>query len=192
MSPNITPLYFLSSNIIYFGQKQLIKVQIFEIFECLGQNLLFLMSVLNWQVNSFSNCVSFFIVIMRNSPVSFKLIHFVLFIKRPNESPNSETFMCSGENFLNSSWHFPNHKSVFIQILHHILVSWNITPLYFFRSNVIYFAQKEPIKVQPFQTFKCSDQNSPNSCHFWKKKIAFSSNFASVFSIMRHNSSVPF
>ena len=31
---------FLSSNITYFGQKQPIKVQMFEIFECLGQNLL--------------------------------------------------------------------------------------------------------------------------------------------------------
>ena len=37
---NITSLYFLSWSIIYFGQKQPIKVQIFEIFECLGQNLL--------------------------------------------------------------------------------------------------------------------------------------------------------
>ena len=30
---------FFSSNIIYFGQKQPIKVQIVEIFDCLGQNL---------------------------------------------------------------------------------------------------------------------------------------------------------
>ena len=37
---NVTPLYFLSSNFIYFGQKQPIKVQSFEIFEFSGQNLL--------------------------------------------------------------------------------------------------------------------------------------------------------
>ena len=37
---NITPLYFLSSNIIYLGQKQPIKVQISETFECSGQNFL--------------------------------------------------------------------------------------------------------------------------------------------------------
>ena len=36
----------------------------------------------------------------------------------------------------NSSCYFPNHKSDFLQILHHFLVSWKITPLYFFRSNI--------------------------------------------------------
>ena len=35
---NTTPLYFFSSNITYFGQKQPINVQIFEIFKCVGQN----------------------------------------------------------------------------------------------------------------------------------------------------------
>ena len=30
---NVTPLYFFSSKIIYFGQKQPIKAQIFEIFQ---------------------------------------------------------------------------------------------------------------------------------------------------------------
>ena len=37
---NITPLYFLSWSIIYFGQKKPIKLQIFKIFECSGQHLL--------------------------------------------------------------------------------------------------------------------------------------------------------
>ena len=37
---NTTPLYFFTSNIIYFGQKQLTKEQVFEIFECSGQNSL--------------------------------------------------------------------------------------------------------------------------------------------------------
>ena len=110
---NITPLYFFSSNILYFGQKQLIKVQIFEIFEC------------------------------------------------------------SDENLPNFSYHFPNHKTVFLQILHESLVSWKITPLYFFRSKVIYFARKGPIKVQILETFECSDQNSPNSCQFWNNKLVF-------------------
>ena len=37
---NITSLYFQSWSIIYFGRRQPIKVQIFEIFECSLQNLL--------------------------------------------------------------------------------------------------------------------------------------------------------
>ena len=33
---------------------------------------------------------------------------------------------------------FSNHKSGFSQILHHSSLSWEITPLYFFRPNIIY------------------------------------------------------
>ena len=63
-----------------------------------------------------------------------------------------ETFECSGQNSPNSC-HFWNNKSVFLQILHHSSVSWDITPLYFFSWNFIYFQQKEPIKVQIWQNF---------------------------------------
>ena len=34
------------------------------------------------------------------------------------------------------------------QVLRDSSVLWKITPLYFFMSNVIYFAQKEPIKLK--------------------------------------------
>ena len=50
-------------------------------------------------------------------------------------------------------------------------VSWKITPLYFFISNNIYFAQKEPVKMKIFETFKCSGQNSSkSSCQHWNGK----------------------
>ena len=40
-----------------------------------------------------------------------------------------------------------------------------------FRSNNIYFAQKETIKVKIFETFKCSGQNLSNSlCQLWNDK----------------------
>ena len=137
------------------------------------------MSVLNWSI-PFQNFASFFIVITHNSPVDFKLIHFLLGIKVPHKSSKFwvPTFKCSGKNLPNSSCYFPNHKS----ILHHSLVSWKITPLYFFRSNITYFSCKEPIKVQIFETFECSDKNSPNSCQFWNNK--------SVFLQILHQSSV--
>ena len=71
----------------------------------------------------------------------------------------------------NSSCHFPNHKSVFLQILHYTLVSLNIAPLYFFSWNIIYFGQMQPIKVKIFETFEFSSQNSSNSwCQFWNDK----------------------
>ena len=129
------------------------------------------MSILKWQVNSFSNFTLFFVVITRNSLLSFKLLRFLLCIKGPNEGPNFETFMCSDENLPNSSCHFPNRKSVYLQILHHTLMSWSETPQYFFSSNIIYFGPNQPIKVSTFETFELSSQNSSNSlCQFWNDK----------------------
>ena len=91
----ITSLYFLSWSIIYFGQKQPIKVQIFEIFNCLCQNLLNSLNVSFEPVNSFPNFAPFFFVITHNSPVNFKLTHFLLGIKVPHKSPNFESQLSS-------------------------------------------------------------------------------------------------
>ena len=66
------------------------------------------------------------------------------------------------------------------------------TPLYFFRSNVVYFAQKGPIKVQIFQTFYSAQIKNHQILVIFEKMISFSSNFAALFGIMRHNSSILF
>ena len=110
----------------------------------------FLMSILKWQVNSSSNFASFFIVMTHNSSVDFKLILFLLWIKGSHHYPNFETLNCSGENLPYSSCHFPNHKSVFLQILDQSSGSWDITPLYLL-AETLYF--KEPIKVQIWWKF---------------------------------------
>ena len=128
------------------------------------------MSILK-RVNSSPNFASFFIVMTHNSSVNFTLIHFLLWIKGSHQSPDFETFECSGENLPNSSSLFPNHKSSFLQIFHHFSLPRKITPLHFLSSNIIYFGQKEPIKKQVFETCKCSVQNSTNSsCQFWSNK----------------------
>ena len=106
------------------------------------------MSILKGQVSSPSNFASFFIVRTHSSSVNFKLIHFLLWIKRSHQSPNFQTFGCSGINLLNSSCHFPNHKTIFPQTLHHSLVSWKTTPLYSFSSNIIYFFKRSPLKCK--------------------------------------------
>ena len=111
-------------------------------------------------------------------------MHFLLRTKGSHQSSNFDTFKYPGENLPNSSCHFPNHKLVFFQILYQSSVSCKITPLFFFRSNVIYFAQKEPIKMESsgnFENFECSVQNSSNSCHFWNNKSVF-------LRILRHSS----
>ena len=88
--------------------------------------------------------------------------------------------MCSGKNLLNSPCHFQKYKSVFLQTLHQYSVPSNITHLYFLNSNIIYFGQKQPIKVQIFEIFKCSGQNPSNSSSL------SSSIFGSFFIAMTH------
>ena len=133
-----------------------------------------IMSILKQQVNFSSIFISFFIVMTIYTSVNFKLINFLLWTKGSHQSSNFDTFECSGENLPNSSCHFPSNKSVFLQILYHSSMSWKITPLYFFSSNNIYFAQKEHIKMKIFETFKCLGQNSStSSCHFPNHKSVF-------------------
>ena len=115
---NTTPLYFLSSNILYFGQKQLIKVQIFEIFQCSGEDLpnsschfpnhkpVFLRtlhdSFVSWKITSLYFCRSKVICFARKGPIKVQIL---------------ETFECSDQNSQNSC-HFWNNESFFLQILH--------------------------------------------------------------------------
>ena len=83
MPSNVTPLYSFSSKIIYFAQKQPIKVQIFEIIECPGN----LMSILSWQVSSSSNLASFLIVMTHNSLVNLSSCIFYFGSKDPIKVP---------------------------------------------------------------------------------------------------------
>ena len=139
----------------------------------------FFMSILKWQVNSFSNFASLFIVVTRNFSLNFKLIHFLLWMKGSNESPNFWTFECSGKNLPNSSCHFPNNKSVFLQILHHSS-EHNSSVFFLFKHYIL--CSKETIKVQIFKNFGCLHQNSSNSsCQFWNDKFI-------PLQILRHSS----
>ena len=154
---------------------------------CFGQNLLN-SSCQFWTIQLLFKFCIFFIVITHNSPVNFKLIHFLLGIKVPHKSSKFwvPTFKCSGKNLPNSSCYFPNHKS----ILHHSLMSWKITPLYSFRSNITYLSRKGP--KYKFLRLLCSWIKIHQILVSFETRISFSSNFASIFNVMRHNSSVPF
>ena len=183
VSPNITLLYFYSAQILYnLIKRSPLKCKFLRNLSDRVKSCQIVMSILKRKINSSSNFASFFIFMIHNSSVNFKLIHFVLWIKGSHQGPNFETFECSGKSLPNSSRHFPNHKSVFLQTLHHSSVSWNITLVYFCSSNIIYFVQKESIKVQIVETFECSGQNSSNSsCQLWKDKSI-------PFQILHHSS----
>ena len=79
--------------------------------------------ILKRGVHSSSNFVSFYIVMIDNSSLNFKIIHFLFWINGFHQSLNFETFKWSGENLPYSSRHFPNYKSLFFQILHNSSLS---------------------------------------------------------------------
>ena len=93
------------------------------------------------------------------------LKNFLIWIKGSHQSPNFET---------------SKPQVVSPQMLHHSSVSWQITPLYFFRWNIFY--TKGTNQIWNFGNFECSGQNLPNACDFWNNN--------SVFLQILHHSSV--
>ena len=147
------------------------------------------MSILKWQVKSITNFALFFIVITHNSPLSFKLINFLLCIKGSNESPNFENFVCSGENLPNSSCHFPNHKSVFLKFCMTLnVMKYNCAVL----GQMLYTLHKRDQSKRKFLDFLVPKSTFTKFLSFLKQKISFSSNFAQLFHIMRHIPSILF
>ena len=91
--------------------------------------------------------------------------------KEPIKVKFFETFECPGQNLSNSLCQLWNNKWIPLQILYPSSGSSKITPLYFFSSNNMKFAQSESIKVNIFETFECSSQSFSNSlCQFWNNK----------------------
>ena len=118
------------------------------------------MSILNWQVNAFSNFASLFIFMTQISSANIKLIYFQLWTKEPNQSPKLETFKFSGKNLSNISCYFPNR--ILFSNFAHSLVSRKIAPLYFLMQL---------IKVQIFDISECLGENSSSSSYpFWNDK----------------------
>ena len=64
-------------------------------------------------------------------------------------------FQSVNENLPNSLRHFRKHKSVFLQIFHQSSVHTNCSSILFSSSNIIYFGQKQAIKVQIFEILEC-------------------------------------
>ena len=163
----------------------------FETFECSGQNF----SISSCQ---FSNDKSIalqtfhhYSVSAHNSSVKSKLRHFWLWNKVSHESPNFDSFKCSGENLQNSLCHFPNSTSVFIQILHVSSASPKITPLYLLGQMLYNSHKMDQSKCKSLRLLSASIK-MPEFLVNFEIAIGFSSYLASLFSVMRYNSSVLF
>ena len=133
VSRKICPLYFFSSNNIYFAQKEPIKMKMFENFKCSCQ-------ISSNSLYQFWNDKSIPLQILYLSSVSWKIILLYFFStkniyfaqKKPSKMKIFESFKCSGQILSNSFCQFWNDELIPLQILYSPSVSWKITPLYFF------------------------------------------------------------
>ena len=143
----------------------------FDTFECSGENLpnsschfpsnksVFLHILhhcsLSWKITPLYFLAQTIYTLLKRSPLKWKFLRL----------SSAQVKICQiPVNFETISW--------FLSKFCISSVSWKITPQYFFSSNNIYFARKEPIKVKMFETFgMLTGQNLSNSlCQFWNDK----------------------
>ena len=130
----------------------------------------FLMLFSKAQVSFCSNFGSLSSVMKGNSSVLFQVKHYR---KGPIKKQIFETFESSDQNSPNSC-HFWNRKSVFRQIFYQSWVPSNVTPLFLLNWSIIYFGQKQPIKVQIFEIFESLGQDLLNSsCQYRTSQFLF-------------------
>ena len=129
------------------------------------------MPILNCEVNSFSVFASFFILMTHNFPYILSSHIFNFGQKNPITVPILR-FTSAMVKIWQICCYFPNQKLVFLQILHHSLVSWKVTPLHFFRSNITGKDQSANIWDFWVLTSKFTKFLS-----FLKQQISFISNF---------------
>ena len=76
--------------------------------------------------------------------------------------------------------------------MHHLSVSWHLIPLKFSSWNITLWTKRAHQSTN-FQILECFNESSPNSsCQFWNHKVKVYSNFASLLSVMKYNSSLFF
>ena len=129
-----------------------------------------------------SNFAPFFIVMTHNSFVNFKVIHFLLWIKRSHQSPNFEIFQVLWWKFAIFLLSFSKPEVCFSSNFASLfsVMKDNSSRLFLVKRYILY--TKGTNQSRNFKNFECSGQNWPNSCHFWNNK--------SVFLRILHQSSV--
>ena len=184
-----------SSKTVYDVDKRSASKFKFSDFRTLAQKLTkFFMSFYKSRVSFLLNLALPFSVMTHNSSGILLLKHYMFWTKRTHQSTifqffKNSTFECSNQSSANSSCHFWNHKVRIYSNFASLLRIMKVTPLYPFSSNLIYVGKKEPIRVK-FSDFEWLGWNIPHV--ILKSNVSFSSNFESLFSVMRDNSSVPF
>ena len=148
------------------------------------------MSFLKAQVSFPSNFPSIDSAIRHNSFVLFQLKHYIFVQKEPIKVQMLETFEMLESKFVkllksilkrqvNSS---SNFASFFIVMTYSSFVNLKLEPFLLWI--------KGSYQSPNFVTFECSGESLPNA--LFQSTVSFCSNFASIFSDMKDNSSVLF
>ena len=135
----------------------------------------FLMSVLNWPINLWSNFTSFFIVMIHKSPVNFKLIHFLLWIKGHNKSPTFQTF-----------------KGTLVKICKIAHVIFRSTSQFSFKFSINLECHQTNINANYWDFWVMESKMVKFLISVLNWPVIFCSNFASFFIFMTHKSPVNF
>ena len=179
VSWEITVLYFFGWNFLRYWQK--CKASDLPLLALKFTKIV--MSFLKPRVSFSSNFASLFNVMRNNSSVLFHIKLYILSTKGTNQVQILRlSTACVKINQI--PCHFSSHESVFtyICITFQCHDSCNIT-LWTKRSH----------QNTNFQIFECFNETSLNSsCQFWNHKVKVYSNFASLFSVMKDNSTVFF
>ena len=95
---NTTLLYILAQTLYTLVKNSPLKCKFLRHSSAWVKICQIVVSILKRQVNFSSNFSSFFIVMINNSSVNLKLIHFLPWIKEPHQSASFQTCNCSDEN----------------------------------------------------------------------------------------------
>ena len=132
------------------------------------------MSLFKAQVSSSSSFLSFFSVTMHNSSALFWLKHDIFSTKVAHHSSHFQTCNCSHYNSPKSSCPFWNQESVFLPTLHHYLV-----------SETLYDLDKRNPSKKNLSDFRLLAWKLIKFLiSFFKPRVSFPLNVASLFSVM--------
>ena len=156
-----------SSKTLYdLGKRSLSKCTFWDFGLLAWKVTKFFMSFYKPRVSFPLNFALSFSVMTRNSSETFLLKRYILWTKRARQNTIFQTFECSYENSPNSSCHFRNRKvRVYSSFASQFSVMKDNSSV-FFHINLIYFGQKETIKVKFLDLWKVGWKNRSNSsCH---------------------------
>ena len=184
------PLKFSGLNIIYFGQKEPIIVQFFRLLSTLMKvhpvpHTIFEINKAG-SIQILHRCL----VSSKIAPLQFFSSNYIYFVQK---------YPIKIQVFKLFTTHVKPHQITYLAFQIRSPFSFKVYTLQCdqisflcsFVAESLHAIDKRSNGSAHFHNCHCFHQNSQNSwCHFWNQEPTFSSNVRSLFTVIRHNSSV--